>query len=165
MQMPRADGLAETAEGFEAWVRPHLGLMTGLARRLAPGEAADVVQEALISAWRLRDRYDPERGTPQAWLLTLTSNAATRHLRTMRRHPVVLTAQPADIAAVAEFADLDLRRAVTVLSSRQRLAVDLYYYLDLPVAEVAAVMICTQGTVKSTLADARRVLRRNLEDQ
>jgi DNA-directed RNA polymerase specialized sigma24 family protein len=39
------------------------------------------------------------------------------------------------------------------------LAVELYYFLDLAIADVAAVMGCSAGTVKSTLADARRRLR------
>jgi RNA polymerase sigma-70 factor (ECF subfamily) len=38
-------------------------------------------------------------------------------------------------------------------------AVNLYYYLGLPVAESAAVMGCTEGTVKSTLSAARSRLR------
>jgi DNA-directed RNA polymerase specialized sigma24 family protein len=38
----------------------------------------------------------------------------------------------------------------------------MYYHLGLPVADVAAVMACSPGTVKSTLADARLRLRREL---
>jgi RNA polymerase sigma-70 factor (ECF subfamily) len=59
--------------------------------------------------------------------------------------------------------DLDLDRALRGLSSRQRLAVELFYYLGLPVSEVALVMGCAEGTVKSTLADARARLRTTLE--
>jgi RNA polymerase sigma factor (sigma-70 family) len=58
--------------------------------------------------------------------------------------------------------DLDVERAVGKLSGRQRLAIELYYYLGLAVSETAAVMACSQGTVKSTLADARARLRAEL---
>jgi RNA polymerase sigma-70 factor (ECF subfamily) len=61
-------------------------------------------------------------------------------------------------------AALDLTRAVRQLSARQRLAVSLYYYLDLPVAEVAVAMSCSPGTVKSTLSDARHRLQELLAD-
>jgi len=52
-----------------------------------------------------------------------------------------------------------MERAVCRLPSRQRLAVELHYYLDLPIADVAQVMRCADGTVKSTLSDARARLR------
>ncbi|HRA75842.1 MAG TPA: sigma factor-like helix-turn-helix DNA-binding protein, partial [Propionicimonas sp.] len=55
-----------------------------------------------------------------------------------------------------------LERALRRLSARQRLAVDLHYYLGLDVAGTAAVMRCSPGTVKSTLSDARGRLRRLL---
>jgi len=54
---------------------------------------------------------------------------------------------------------------VAGLAGRQRLAVELYYYLDLPVVEIAEVMGCSVGTVKSTLADSRRLLRTKLGEQ
>ena len=55
--------------------------------------------------------------------------------------------------------DLDLRAAIRDLTERQQVAVAAYYYLDLAVEDVAAIMGCSAGTVKSTLADARARLR------
>ena len=55
-------------------------------------------------------------------------------------------------------ADLDLERAICSLSSRQKLAVDLYYFVDLDVATIAVVMGCAPGTVKATLSQARQRL-------
>jgi RNA polymerase sigma factor (sigma-70 family) len=57
----------------------------------------------------------------------------------------------------------DLETAIGRLSGRQRLAVDCHYFVGLSVAETAAVMGCAEGTVKSTLNDARLRLRRLLE--
>ena len=57
---------------------------------------------------------------------------------------------------------VDLRRAADALPRRQRAAVTLHYYIDLPLAEVAEVMGCSLGTVKSTLHDARRALTERL---
>ena len=50
-------------------------------------------------------------------------------------------------------------RATRSLAHRQQVAVALYYYLDLPVAETAVVMGCSEGTVKATLSAARGRLR------
>jgi RNA polymerase sigma-70 factor (ECF subfamily) len=53
---------------------------------------------------------------------------------------------------------VDVRRAVNELPIRQRTAIVLFHYADLPVADIAALMDCSVGTVKSTLHDARRAL-------
>jgi RNA polymerase sigma-70 factor (ECF subfamily) len=60
--------------------------------------------------------------------------------------------------------DVDLERSIRLLSERQQLAVQLHYFLGRTVAETAAVMGCSAGTVKSTLFDARTNLRRALGD-
>ena len=60
--------------------------------------------------------------------------------------------------------DVALEQAVSRLSRRQREAVGLHYYAGLSVAETAAVMRCSAGTVKSTLSDARARLRDLLQE-
>lgn len=160
----RAD--AAERDEFARWVEPHWSAMTGLAWRLVePGEVEDVVQEALTAAWRLRGRFDEARGSARGWLLALTADHARRVRRRRARSArmVSLTDVPA-AQALDGRADHDLAEAIGKLSGRQRLAVELYYYLDLPVSEVAVAMRCSDGTVKSTLADARRQLRRLLGD-
>jgi RNA polymerase sigma-70 factor (ECF subfamily) len=144
----------ELREPFATWVRPHLQAMANLAARLAgPTERDDVVQESLARAWRRFSTYAPERGAPRPWLLAIVADQARRS-RTRRRSSALLPG-----TEPATGADVDLERAIAALPPRQRLAVDLYYFVDLPVAEVAAVMGCSEGTVKSTLADARARLR------
>ncbi|MEK6720254.1 MAG: sigma factor [Chloroflexota bacterium] len=62
-----AAGLIASAppDAFGAWVRPHLGVITRLAARLAPpGERDDVIQETLARAWSKWSLFDPARGTP-----------------------------------------------------------------------------------------------------
>jgi RNA polymerase sigma-70 factor (ECF subfamily) len=66
-------------------------------------------------------------------------------------------------AEVDADARIDVEQALTNLSERQRLAVDCYYFADLSVADTAAVMDCSEGTVESTLSDARARLRFLLE--
>ena len=58
---------------------------------------------------------------------------------------------------------IDVEFAVATLPPRQRLAIDCYYFVGLSVIETAAVMGCSEGTVKSTLSDARHRLRPLLE--
>ena len=58
----------------------------------------------------------------------------------------------------------DLRRALVELPTREREAVVLHYYLDLPVAEVAAIQDVSDGTVKTSLHRARRRLAKSLAE-
>lgn len=58
---------------------------------------------------------------------------------------------------------LDLEAALGALPTRQRMAVVLRHLEDLPVSEVARLMQCSEGTVKSTTSDGLRALRASLE--
>ncbi|HST66533.1 MAG TPA: sigma-70 family RNA polymerase sigma factor [Mycobacteriales bacterium] len=150
--------------GFAAWVRPHLPAMARLAARLAPGaDRDDVVQDALVRAWTKSHQYDPGRGAPSAWLLAITADRARR---ARPRRPAAVPLEPEHGPATPQpdgDRTLDLARALDRLTTRQRLAVDCFYYAGLSVAETAAVMGCAEGTVKSTLSDARTRLRPLLE--
>lgn len=135
--------------------------MSRLAARLAPdADRDDVVQEALVRAWRKRDQYDERRGTAATWLLAITADQARRARR--RRRPYALLG---DITVPGGSLDdrVDVEAAVARLPTRQKLAVDCFYFVGLSVAETAAVMSCSEGTVKSTLSDARKRLRLLLE--
>jgi RNA polymerase sigma factor (sigma-70 family) len=151
----------DTAEAYAEWLRPHLPAMARLAARLAPdADRDDVVQEALARAWRKRRQYDPRRGTPAAWLLAITADQARQARR--RRRPLLPLADV--VARVRSTEDrVDIEHAVSRLAPRQRLAVDCFYFVGLSLAETAAVMGCSEGTVKSTLSDARSRLRPLLE--
>lgn len=149
-----------TPEEFTDWVRPCIPTIMRLASRLAPSsDRDDVVQETLARAWMKRDQFDPKRGTPMAWLLAITSDQARRARR--RRRPWPLS-QPSARVRPAEDR-LDLEYAISMLPERQRLAIECFYFVGLSVLETAVVMSCAEGTVKSSLADARANLRRTLE--
>lgn len=152
-----------TEDDFASWATPHIDSMAHLAARLAsPAERDDIVQEALARAWVKRRQYDPRRGSPAVWLLAITADQARQAMR--KRRPVSLLG---DVPAHVRTADdqIDVDYALTALSPRQRMAVDCFYFVGLSTTETALVMRCSEGTVKSTLADARKRLRPLLEDQ
>jgi RNA polymerase sigma factor (sigma-70 family) len=149
-----------TPDEFADWVRPHLTAMSRLAARFAPdADRDDVVQEALLRAWSKRRQYDPERGALSSWLLAITADQAGKARRRARRPLALVGDRPSKDAD----ARVDVERALVHLSVRQRQAVDCLYFVGLSVSETAAVMGCSEGTVKSTLADARAKLRVLLE--
>ncbi|WP_241996258.1 RNA polymerase sigma factor [Kribbella antiqua] len=149
--------------GFVEWVRPHLPAMARLAARLAVGaDRDDIVQESLARAWSKRSQYDADRGTASAWLLAITADQARKSVRRLR--PVAeLDDHDGPVSRPDLDARMDVDHALATLSARQRLAVDCYYFADLSIADTAAVMGCSEGTVKSTLSDARARLRTLLE--
>jgi RNA polymerase sigma-70 factor (ECF subfamily) len=136
--------------------------MANLAARLVGNaDRDDLVQEALSRAWRRWETYKPERGTPQTWLLAIVADRARR----AHRRRVATAAWSGQERSAPREADLDLERAIQGLPKRQRLAVELHYFVGLTTAETASVMSCAEGTVKSALYDARSNLRRDLEQQ
>lgn len=136
--------------------------MAHLATRLAGADGEDVLQDALAVAWRKRNKFDPARGSARNWLLALVADQARKsYRRALRRSRPIETPSASGVQLEPK---VDIERAIARLSARQKLAVDLYYYLDLPISEVAAVMGCAEGTAKSTLADARARLHDILGD-
>ncbi|WP_204456275.1 RNA polymerase sigma factor [Actinokineospora baliensis] len=156
----------EGAEGFAEWVGPHVGVIARVVGRVGAGwglgvsDRDDVVQEVLARAWVKRRQFDPGRGSPRVWLLAIAADQVRKFAGRRRREHL----QPAGVVEAEPTAErVDLGRALLGLTERQRLAVDCFYYADLSIAETAVVMGCGEGTVKSTLSDARAKLRVRLE--
>lgn len=162
VEQPRSERAVDQPEDFGSWVEPHLPAMAHLARRLAPAaEDHDVLQEALVRAWRHRSRFDPSRGALRSWLLKIVANEAKRTWRIARRRVLFGTQQLED-----QEGDVSSAMWIRVqgLPWRQRQAVALYYYLDLSVRDVAEVMGCAEGTVKATLNAARNGIRQSFQE-
>lgn len=164
-----------TASEFALWVQPHWTVMQHRADRLVDRrDADDVLQEAMLRAWRRWPTFDPALGTPRAWLLAIVSDQARRVWRRRTRDGAPVDGavgtggrtreSDPDPPADDRITDLDLDRSIAALPDRQRQAIELYYFLDLPVADVAAAMECAEGTVRATLTAARASLRSRLAD-
>jgi RNA polymerase sigma factor (sigma-70 family) len=132
-----------------------------------PERAKDAVQEALAQAWRdLPTLRDPDRF--DAWLRRLLVRACVDELRHARRRVIEVQLtdliQPPIIDSSIAVADRDaLEHAFRRLDPVQRSLIVLYYYLDLPLAEVAEALNLPVGTAKSRLFRARETLRAALE--
>ena len=80
--------LADDAAAFGVMYDRHVRSVYGLAYRMLRDRTAaeDVAQEAFVALWRNRGSYAPARGTPVAWLLTITRNRAIDAIRRGRGH-------------------------------------------------------------------------------
>jgi RNA polymerase sigma-70 factor (ECF subfamily) len=147
----------------ELFEREYSRLVRALAVAFDPESAADAVQEAFIEAdrrWGRISRYDD----PAGWVRRVALNRLRNGRRNRRRRDEILaTIRPVPAEELTE-ARLDLRRAVAELPERMREIVCLHYLGGLTIDEVAVVVECPPGTVKSSLHDARSRLRSRLED-
>jgi RNA polymerase sigma-70 factor (ECF subfamily) len=121
--------------------------------------AEDAVQTALLKAWHRRDEpVDQLAG----WITVVASNEArssrrrrAAEERALERASRTTTTPTATTGADTVLRDESLQRALAALPRRERQVALLHYVLDLSVADVAASLDVTDGTVKTLLSRAR----------
>ena len=134
----------------------------GLIRRVLrdPEAAAEVLQEVFWQVWREAPRYDPERGSPEAWLVTRARTRAIDRLRSIRRRDRTFVAPvddsvaqsgegPAENPAVAAEERGLVRTALAQLPEPQRRVIELAFFDGLTQSEIAARLGEPLGTVKT----------------
>lgn len=152
------------ATDLEQFVRAHATelLRSALLLSGSRDRAEDLVQETLT---RLIPRWDrvTEAQSPVAYVRRSLVNRYVSQHRLMRSREVSMWDVPDRVVGADVAEDVAARHAVCVLlgtlTARQRAAVVLHYYEDLPDAEVAALLGCRTATVRSILNRALGVLR------
>jgi RNA polymerase sigma-70 factor (ECF subfamily) len=137
------------------WERP---LFQFIHRHTGGRDVEDLYQETWLRVVRAARRFDPERRF-STWLFQIALNLC----RDWHRRSPPEPADPEDVEALATSdasvdAALDVRRLLAALPEAQRSAVILRYYHDLGEDEMAAILECPRGTVKSRLHHAMRRL-------
>jgi RNA polymerase sigma-70 factor, ECF subfamily len=144
--------------------RPLMRIAFGLTGSTA--EAEEIVQEAFLRChqrWRKVMTYE----RPGAWLRRVVLNLSTSRLRRVRHEARMvrhLGSRPGDVDAGPGGDAAVFWHQVQTLPVRQRQAVVLYYGEDLPVAGVADLMGCAEGTVRALLHQARTALAAQSEE-
>jgi RNA polymerase sigma factor (sigma-70 family) len=156
-------------QDFADLLRPLIepGFRLALAMLHDPQAAEDAVQEASLTAWRkLARMHDASRLRP--WFLGVVANKC-RNARRNKWVADVSLGIPQDISVgSAEERTLlgaDLRRAMARLPHEDRLVVVLYFYLDMPLEDVAAVVGTSVGASRARLYRSIKRLRPDLSIQ
>jgi RNA polymerase sigma-70 factor (sigma-E family) len=148
---------AQFVEAREQALRRTAWLLTG-----DWGLAEDLVQTALARSWprweRIRRRDDPEVYVRRVIVNTWTT-WSRRRWRGEKASPAAADPPAAGDLAAEVAMRLALRDALAALSGRQRAVLVLRVYDDLPEAQVADMLNCPVGTVKSLLSRALARLR------
>jgi RNA polymerase sigma-70 factor, ECF subfamily len=153
-------------------------MINGLLRRMLerPEDAEEVLLDVYMKAWKFAGSYSAERGSVQAWLLTMARNAAIDRIRQRRAQPKVLAFEPelmpepvsADHSPEEQTSQGERRRRVRQvideLPREQREALTLAYFGGLTHAELAQRLGEPLGTIKSRIRMGLIRLRGLLEE-
>ena len=157
--------VSEDTAAFGELVQRHQSAVRRFLRHLTCADAAradDLAQETFVSAWKNLRRYDG-RALFSTWLLGIAHNHWRNARRKMRADetPDSAVAPEAAVAASTASSDLshDLETALSQLRDDERVALHLAYQQGLSHPEIAALLGCPIGTVKTNIARGKDRLR------
>ncbi len=123
-------------------------------------DAEDAVQQALLSAWKNRDRARP--GLERAWVMRIVINECYTLLRQRRR---VLPLEEVEALPAPETAEHGLADALRALPESLRTPLLLKYMEGMTEKEVATAMHLSVAAVKNRLFRARKALGKRLNEE
>ena len=135
-------------------------------------DAEDLYQETWLKVLRNIDKYDPSREF-EGWLTAICVNIYRNSLKRILKSPVwngfasdeekalvmenIAAEEPSDYS--------DLHAAINHLPEKLRITIILFYFWDMDVAETSKVLKIPEGTVKSRLNKARKLLKEVLTSE
>ena len=162
---------AAFAELYDATASRLHGLVVRVVRDRAQSE--EVTQDAYLDIWRHCTRYDPAKGSPLSWMMTIAHRKAVDRVRSAeasKAREVTYEATTVDREHDSTLEQVEVRldqqrvrRALASLTDTQRGAVELAYLGGHTHTEVAALLDIPLGTAKTRIRDGLIRLRDTLE--
>ena len=160
---------------FELFYDRHGGAAFSLAYRMVGNRvtAEDVSQEAFLSIWRSRLRYDQARGSVRTWVLGIVHNRSIDALRRgavhdRRRETIegieeqFEARERTDVEAARREEARSVRTALDALPDDQRRAIELAYFAGYSHSQIAELLDEPIGTIKGRMRLGLEKLRRQL---
>lgn len=155
-------------------IEENKGLIKAIIKKITGSYNEDIEQEVYIKTWRNIDNYK-ESGKLKSWIATITANLCRdyfksssykQNLREVREDGVL--ENKAIIASQEKIVDAKKRqkmilKAVDDLPYKMRKVVILFEFEDFSIAEIAKKLNEPEGTVKSRLYNARKILAEQLK--
>jgi len=175
---------AQTSSSFEALLEPLLDSAYGAAYHMARNhaDAQDIVQEAAYNACRAFHQFQP--GTNfKAWFFRILTNCFLYRYRRKKRGPEIVDLEDASelymfVAAagsgqlgpdddpagqvLSKISTEHVNAAIEALPVEFRVVASLYFMQEFAYQEIAEILDCPVGTVRSRLHRARRMLQKTL---
>jgi RNA polymerase sigma-70 factor, ECF subfamily len=162
---------------FELLYDRHGGAAFSLAYRMVGNRtsAEDITQEAFLSIWRSRLRYDQARGSVRTWVLGIVHNRAIDALRRSvvhdRRRETMDGVEErfesrdrTDVEAARREEARSVRSALATLPDDQRRTIELAYFAGFSHSQIAELLDEPVGTVKGRMRLGLEKLRRQLAE-
>jgi len=164
---------------FEQLIEIHQRSVIGTVAKMLgnPSEAEDISQQVFIRVWKSAARYEPQAKFT-TWLFTITRNLVFNEVRRRQRKPTVSVQEREetthrvveDVQGSSPDEDMlrsemeaAIDRAIEALPEKQRLAVVLRRYEEMPYEEIGVVLSMSVPAVKSLLFRARTQLKESLQ--
>jgi RNA polymerase sigma-70 factor (ECF subfamily) len=160
--------------GFEELYDRFSGILFSVAFRVLNNQEAaeDVLQDVFIQIWEKAPLYDPARGKPITWAVTLTRHKAIDRLRSIQRRSRLQDEVQKESETFEQFdgkssfdavnsaeAAKMIRDAIQTLSADQREAIELAFFSSMTQAEIAERLNEPLGTVKARIRRGMMRLR------
>ncbi len=165
------------AAAFEVIYDRHADAAFSLAYRMCAQRALaeDVVQEAFLSLWRSRARYDRQRGSVRTWVLGIVHNRAIDALRrrTVRDRGIVAEEGIEERLEAPERTDAEyarreeareIREALEQLPDEQSRVIELAYFGGMTHMQIASMLDTPVGTIKGRMRLGLAKMRMALGD-
>ena len=170
-------------KGFEKEALPHMDALFRTALRMTKNDkdAEDLVQEAMVKAYRFWDKFEPGSNC-RAWLFKIMTNIFINEYRSKSRSPMAVNVDEVDdnfllgqLASgvnvedpekqlFAKVFDDDVKKAIENLPDDFRLVIVLSFLEGFSYQEIAEIADLQLGTVKSRLHRGRKLLQKELYD-
>ena len=125
-------------------------------------DAEDAVQQALLNAWKSRDKVRP--GAERAWMTRIVINESRSILR-VRRRCLPIPDFPEEAAPSAPETDTGLYESIGALPEKLRTPLLLKYMEGMSEKETAAALGLPLSSVKNRLFRARNILKKTLHEE
>lgn len=148
------------ADAVRAFVMQFERAVLGLCLRMLRDhhEAEDIAQETFVRAVRNLDKWDPNRPI-MPWLQTIAANRCRTALGKRQRRPRPAVSLPEQSVTIEDNETVEeVDRAIAMLPDRFRDVITLHYRGGLGCTEIAEILGCAEGTVKTWLFRARQQL-------
>lgn len=183
MAESNSDKRSAKRKSFESEAIPHMEALLRTALRMTrnQGDAEDLVQEAIVKAYRNWDKFEPGTNC-RAWLFRIMTNIFINEYRSKSRSPVSIDVDDIDenylygqLASLGpennperelfnKILDDDIKKTIDELPDDFKMVVVLSFIEDFSYQEIADIMDLQLGTVKSRLHRGRKLLQKQLYD-
>jgi RNA polymerase sigma-70 factor, ECF subfamily len=165
---------------FEQLYERFSGVLFSIAYRMLNSQEAaeDVLQDVFVQIWKKAPMFDPNRGRPMTWAVTLTRNKAIDLMRSAQRRSGLHETVQRETEAFSRSKDHSLfdavasdemwkmvRDAIAKLSKEQRQAIELAFFASMTQTEIAEHLNQPLGTVKARIRRGMLALREMIEPQ